>query len=418
MTDIKLLQTVKEIIKLLNDAGYEAYAVGGCVRDMLMGKNPNDYDITTNALPDEIKSVFCKFKTIDTGIKHGTVTVVMNSFHTEITTYRTDGIYSDGRHPDSVSFSKSLCDDLSRRDFTINALACDGVRLVDEFGGTDDIKKGVIRCVGNPRRRFNEDGLRILRALRFASVLNFDIEHNTEEAVFESLHLLDNISKERIFEETKKLVCGVNAHNVLIRYRKAVEMIFDGIKAYTPEQYTVAVLMSENAENDFRMRFAVLLYFMPFDTARGVLRRLKMSNRDAENTLSYLKKPDIHFLKDEGQICRYMYYEGESSLKNSLKMYRLYCRCIGDEENEQAAVTVLNTLNRILKSNMCFKLSQLAVDGRDILDAELGNGEEIGRILKALLFAVIDGKTVNEKGALLSCAEKILNSREGNLSEA
>lgn len=415
MPNIELPKTVKEIIKMLNSAGYEAYAVGGCVRDILMGKAPDDYDITTNALPKEIKSVFGAYKTIDTGIKHGTVTVVMNSFHTEITTYRTDGIYSDGRHPDRVSFSKKLCDDLSRRDFTVNAIAYDGARIIDEFGGTDDIKKGVIRCVGNPRRRFSEDGLRILRALRFGSVLNFEIEPDTKDAVFECLPLLDNISRERILEETKKLVCGVNAYNVLMKYEKVTEKIFGSIASYTFDQYAITVRMSQKAENDFHMRFAALLYFLPVDDARCALRSLKMSNKDTANTLSYLKKPDVHLLKSVEQVCRYMYFEGEATMQNSLKMYQIYCRCVNDKDNEQKAAKVLRTVNRVLKSEMCFKLSQLAVNGRDILNAGLAVGKEVGRLLESLLFAVIEGKTVNEKKALLSCAEKILNSREGNV---
>ena len=192
------------VMRRLTESGYEAYAVGGCVRDVLLGKEPVDFDIATNALPEQTKAAFADFKTIDTGIKHGTVTVMAYGVTAEVTTYRTDGTYSDCRHPDGVRFSKTLDEDLKRRDFTMNAVACntDG-EIVDLFGGTEDMKNGIIRCVGNADTRFTEDALRILRALRFSATLRFGIEDKTAKAVHVCAPLIENISAERIFAEIK-----------------------------------------------------------------------------------------------------------------------------------------------------------------------------------------------------------------------
>ncbi len=202
-----LPKNVKLIIKTLKNAGFEAYAVGGCVRDLMLKRRPNDWDITTNALPTDVKSLFRR--TFDTGIKHGTVTVMLGKDHFEVTTYRIDGIYEDGRHPKNVTFTRDLTEDLKRRDFTINALAYneeDGIR--DEFDGLNDLKKGIIRAVGNPADRFTEDALRILRAFRFAAQLGFEIERETLEAAKELKENLKNVSAERIREEFTKLICS------------------------------------------------------------------------------------------------------------------------------------------------------------------------------------------------------------------
>ena len=208
---MRLPKDVKLILDLLEEKGYEAYAVGGCVRDTLLGKKPKDWDICTNAKPNEVMSVFGGFQIIETGLQHGTVTVVVNSEGYEITTYRIDGEYSDGRHPDAVEYTTNLAEDLSRRDFTINAMAySEKEGIVDLFGGIEDLKSGKIKCVGVAKDRFNEDALRILRALRFASVLGFTIEKETKDAIFELYTNLDIIAAERINVEFSKMILGVN----------------------------------------------------------------------------------------------------------------------------------------------------------------------------------------------------------------
>ena len=202
-------KNVDSAINLLQSAGFESYAVGGCVRDSLLGNTPNDWDITTSAKPENMKSVFADFHCIDTGIKHGTVTVVIDGEPLEITTFRLDGEYEDNRHPKSVTFTSNLGADLGRRDFTVNAMAYSKkTGTVDLFGGQNDLKNKIIRCVGDPDRRFNEDALRILRALRFASALDFEIEEKTAQSLLKNCALLGNISEERIAKELLKLVCG------------------------------------------------------------------------------------------------------------------------------------------------------------------------------------------------------------------
>ena len=216
---IKIPKDVQQVLNILKKNGFQAYVVGGCVRDSVMGRTPLDWDVTTNAMPDEIKKAFASFKTVDTGIQHGTVLIISGETPVETTTFRIDGSYSDNRHPDSVKFTPSLKEDLARRDFTINAMAYNEEEgIIDCFGGIDDIKNKVIRCVGDPDKRFNEDALRILRAIRFSSVLGFGIEKETQESVIKNKNLLSNIAVERIDTELTKLLCGDNVFDVLDDY--------------------------------------------------------------------------------------------------------------------------------------------------------------------------------------------------------
>ena len=229
--EIKLPANVSEIIDILQNAGFEAYCVGGAVRDSIMGFTPDDWDITTSATPDETRRLFKDYKTIDTGIKHGTLTVIIDHKPYEVTTFRIDGEYNDNRHPEEVVFTPDLKNDLARRDFTVNALAYNNTSgLVDLYGGTDDIYNSIIKTVGNPDKRFNEDGLRILRALRFAAVLGFDIEPETAAAIHRNKYLLKNISAERINIELSKLICGKNAFNILMEYPDVLSVFIPEIE--------------------------------------------------------------------------------------------------------------------------------------------------------------------------------------------
>ena len=222
----------KTIITLLENAGFEAFCVGGAVRDSIMGLNPTDWDITTSASPEDTVMVFKDYKTVDTGLKHGTLTVVIDKTPFEVTTYRVDGDYNDNRHPENVHFTKNLSDDLSRRDFTVNALAYnDKTGLVDLYGGQEDIYNSIVKTVGNPSARFQEDGLRIMRALRFASVLGFTIESETAKAIHDNKDLLKNISAERLAVELTKLVCGKNAFNILMEYWDVLSVFIPEIKS-------------------------------------------------------------------------------------------------------------------------------------------------------------------------------------------
>ena len=221
--NINIPEYVKEVLKRLHDGGYEAYVVGGCVRDSILGLMPDDWDVCTEAEPDEMKDCFIGLRSVDTGIQHGTVTAVSEGRPVEVTTYRIDGAYSDGRHPDAVTFTRSLREDLARRDFTINAMAYDpGEGLIDPFGGSEDLKRGLIRCVGDPNTRFSEDALRILRALRFSSKLGFRIEPETGRAVREMAETVKLVARERVGAEFVKLVLGKGASGVMVGFREAL----------------------------------------------------------------------------------------------------------------------------------------------------------------------------------------------------
>lgn len=249
--DIKLPDKITGIIAELNDAGYEAYAVGGCVRDLFMGKIPNDYDVTTSALPEQIKAVFNGCKIYDVGIEHGTVLIVYKETPVEITTYRRESGYSDKRRPDKVEFVGKLSEDLKRRDFTVNAIAFDGESTVDIFGGINDIRNKIIRCVGNPDDRFNEDALRIIRALRFSSRLGFEIEAKTKEALQKNAKNLSFVAAERIQKEFIRLVEGEHFYKTAAEFK-------DVIKLAAQSKALLNISALQSAEPDFAVRFALM----------------------------------------------------------------------------------------------------------------------------------------------------------------
>lgn len=264
-------KNVDTAINLLQSAGFEAYAVGGCVRDSLLGKIPNDWDITTSAKPEDMKSVFADFHCIDTGIKHGTVTVVIDGEPLEITTFRLDGEYEDNRHPKSVTFTADLGADLGRRDFTVNAMAYSKkTGTVDLFDGQNDLKNKIIRCVGDPDRRFNEDALRILRALRFASALDFEIEEKTAQSLLKNCALLGNISEERIAKELLKLVCGKGAKRILTDFAPVLFEILPELQPmyknshdnphHCYDIYEHTLIAVESIDPEPTLRFAMLLH--------------------------------------------------------------------------------------------------------------------------------------------------------------
>ena len=292
MITIDIPADVRYIIEKLRTAGYEAYAVGGCVRDSLLGKIPKDWDITTSALPEEVKQIFTR--TIDTGIKHGTVTVLLNGTGYEVTTYRIDGEYLDGRHPEEVSFTSKLDEDLKRRDFTINAFVyneAEGVK--DLFGGLDDLKNGIIRCVGDPIQRFGEDALRILRAVRFAAVLNFKIEKGTYEAAEKLAGNLSKVSAERIKAELEKTLASDNPDHIGILHDMGIDRVIlkelAGIKDMKP---LLRSLKRSKAEAS--VRWAVLCYYIKRDSVhdtvsvKRILSGLKFDNKTSDKIILFL----------------------------------------------------------------------------------------------------------------------------------
>lgn len=394
MKPISLSRGAKFAIERLESRGYEAYAVGGCVRDSLLGQVPHDWDLTTNATPDETAAAFADCRVIETGKKHGTVTVLYRGEPLEITTYRLDGAYADNRHPASVTFSKTISDDLCRRDFTVNAMAYHPTRgLVDLFGGKDDLQNGMIRCVGDATTRFHEDGLRILRAVRFASVLDFSLESETARAIHACVSLLGNIARERIREEWTKLLLGKAADRILRDYPNVILEIFPEV---VPSPLNISL---SDAPADAATRLTLFLYGWTTDVgADAALLRLRYDNATREEVGTLLRLIEIPIEPTEAAVRRLLTELSPETLD------RLLCvkRCVGIPAPAEIA-TIAQT---ILSRGDCLSLRALAVNGNDLMKLGFPAGKPIGEILNRLLDGVIDGTLPNKKAALLNAAKK------------
>ena len=375
-----------EVLRRLNTAGYQAYAVGGCVRDMARGVPPHDYDICTSALPAQTERCFAGERVVETGIKHGTVTVLMAGEPYEITTFRTDGDYLDGRHPQSVAFTDSLTEDLRRRDFTINAMAYHpDIGLRDPFNGQADIARRVIRCVGDANARFTEDALRILRALRFAAELGFDIAPDTARAMRELSGRLALISRERIAAELLRALNGINAVPVLQAFDTVLlAALPDYPAAALPEAlHALAIL----PRGDIVLRLAAVLAPCGAAGAR-VLASLKPSRALSNQVLALTAaaREDI----SRAELPLWLARLGETQLRRLLTL--------------QGRDDLLSCLPALLAQRLPLTLGDLAVNGRDLTAAGLPAGAELGRTLNALHRRVLLGELPNEHGALLAAA--------------
>lgn len=439
----------REILEKFEAAGYEAYFVGGCVRDAIMKRPGGDVDITTSALPEETKKVFADKRTIDTGIKHGTVTVLLEGVPVEITTYRTDGEYSDSRHPDNVCFVRNLGEDLARRDFTMNAMGCDiHGNVVDPFDGLGDIKSGVIRAVGEPHRRFEEDALRIMRGLRFAAVLGFEIEPVTESAMFDCKDLLTEISVERIFEEFRKLVCGRMAGRVVRKYVDILGVVMPELAAmkgflqhnayhkYDVLEHCIRAMevVKTTSENHEYMKMAALFHdigkpecFTMDENGIGhfyghpskgeevvtrLLKRLKVDRATSDRIEVLVKRHDLLFDLDEKFLKRWMNRLGSDVLAEILEIKLADNIGTGNmsEELGDKFCEIRQMISDILASEDCFTLKDLAVNGRDVIAAGMPAGPQVGQILEMLLDKVIDGEVQNEREALLEIVGCLTNA--------
>ena len=376
------------IIETLQKNGYEAFAVGGCVRDMLNGDTPHDFDITTSAEPETVMSLF--EKTVPTGIKHGTVTVIINGVPNEVTTYRTDGEYRDHRRPDSVIFVKSLREDLARRDFTVNAMAYnqkDGLK--DFFGGREDIENRILRAVGEPGRRFYEDALRIIRLFRFSSVLGFDIEENTLKAALEYAPTLKSVSAERIYSELLKTLCGKNPA-ALKPLTDIGGLGFLGVN--TSPDYGILPLLGSADTKLFAFLFSG---GAEVSTALDFLKVPNKTKKAAQDMLTLLNMP---FPKTKPEIKEMLYLTSPVSVENYFDYKAAY-----GENCENAR----NMLSEIIENAEPYKISDLKIRGEDL--KKLGiRGRETGEMLEALRKYVIPDPTLNTKSRLL---EEIKNLR-------
>ncbi|MBR3869698.1 MAG: HD domain-containing protein [Clostridia bacterium] len=436
---IKIPNDVKAVMDILTDSGYKAYVVGGCVRDSIMGREPNDWDVTTDADPEQIKELFADFKTVDTGIKHGTVLIVSGKKPVETTTFRIDGEYSDNRHPDKVTFTKNVCDDLARRDFTINAMAyneTDG--LIDPFDGQSDIKNKIIRCVGDADTRFSEDALRIMRAVRFSSVLGFSIEEKTAESIIRNENLLSGIACERITAELIKLLSGDNVFNVLSEFRSVIGVFIPELKlefdfkqfgnkhGYDVWMHTVHTV--NNIENDPILRLTMLLH----DTgkiathaidengnstfknhaavggviAENILRRLKFS-KEYINTVSFLVSiHDKEVPETRVQVKEYIRDLGEENFIRLMKIRRADKSGLakGYRDITDKLLFAYSTFDDVMNNNEPYSLSQLAVNGNDI--KKYVSGSEIKDVLNYLLETVIHDPEKNNRQTLIELAKR------------
>ena len=391
---IRLSEKAIGVIDRLEKGGFEAFAVGGCVRDLLMGIPAHDYDITTNAATDEIKAVFSDYKTVDTGIKHGTVTVVTEGDPVEITTYRTDGEYTDSRRPDSVEFTRNIEDDLSRRDFTVNAMAYNEKRgLVDLFGGRDDLSAGIIRAVGDPRKRFTEDALRIMRGFRFSAQLGFEIEKNTLSAALELSGRLKNIARERIGSEFLRLLDSKFPSKALLAMGDALEEV---LPCQVPrERLALADALPYGGEE----RLAMLLYGQPREQVLEAAHALRLSNAQKSKILSIASAVPPKY--------------GPPSIRRFLR------ECGEFAEGAAAVLTLLGKADPSLsaavtaeKANApCISVGGLAINGADLINSGLVSGRQVGEILSALLEKVIDDPSLNTKDRLLLEAEAIAKNK-------
>jgi len=433
------------IIEKLNEFGFEGYMSGGCVRDEYMGLTPKDYDLTTSATPDQITEVFHDYRIIPTGIKHGTVTIMIDNIPYEITTFRKDGKYSDGRHPDFVEYTTSLLDDLSRRDITINAMASNGSEIIDPYGGREDIQNKIIRCVGDPNERIAEDALRMLRIIRFSTKYNFEIDIRTFSAIQENYHLLSNVSKERIRDEFNQII--INDFEVFglyaLIYSGLMEQIYpEFLKLFDIEQnnpyhflnvgHHTLTAIRNSPNKDLRVKLALFLhdlgkvdtrttdengidhfkYHAKFSVtkAQKFLKEYKYDNKTREDVLTLIKYHDIEFIPEKKYVKRMLNNIGQELLV-------LLCDVkIGDisaqnpdffDQRKSEVLKFLEIIDEIIKEESCFQIKDLAVNGYDMIELGLQR-EEIGFALNKLLEVVIDGVVENNKEELINYLTKNL----------
>ncbi|MBQ8072264.1 MAG: HD domain-containing protein [Clostridia bacterium] len=437
---MRLPEDVLNLLNRLHQAGFSAYAVGGCVRDSLRGAEPKDWDLCTSALPEEMERIFAGERVVETGLKHGTLTVVIHHVPYEITTYRVDGAYTDHRHPDSVDFVDRVEEDLARRDFTINAMACDrDGKIMDLFEGQADLARGCIRCVGEAARRFGEDALRILRALRFASVLDFTIAPETDRAIRDLYPTMEKVAAERIREELVKLLCGPGAGRILRDYAEVITFLIPCLKPavgydqenphhlYTVWEHTVRAV--ENVPADPVLRMTMLLHdsgkpFTRTTDARGVghyaghqaysarlaaetLDHLRFDRETRDRIIRLVEGHDIPLSTEKKLLLRRLNRYGEKDLRALFRIHLADRIATGTRNPEHARAHFLElnaALDALLAERPCFTLKDLRIRGTELM--EIGFREkEIGEELRRLLEEVMDGRLENETEALRAAAK-------------
>ena len=404
MNKIVLPQSVSFIISSLNNAGYEAYIVGGCVRDYLLGKQPKDWDITTSALPQDVKGVFDH--TYDTGIEHGTVTVLIDKTGYEVTTYRIDGEYRDNRHPESVTFTSKLTGDLARRDFTMNAIAYnDDEGFVDMFNGMEDLRRGVIRAVRKPSERFQEDALRMMRALRFSAQLGFVIEENTKQAICENARLIKNISMERIRDELIKLILSDNPLNIYeVKADGLMDYFMPELSAVLENQRDEITHCLEMTAADTVKRLSLLMHSLPAPEQEKLLRRLRLDNKTVKDVTVLSRYMNLKPKPTPYEIRKLI---SETSLPMAEDVIYMWSVLGYKEESEQAYLF----LKGITADGDCCSMAQLAISGEDLIKEGIPGGKQLGDILRASLDEVLRQPEHNNREFLIDKAVKMMGGK-------
>ncbi|MBC8061178.1 MAG: HD domain-containing protein [Clostridiaceae bacterium] len=434
--NIQIPDGAKTIINILKNNGYEAYVVGGCVRDSLLTRDPHDWDITTNCLPEDMLRIFkATHKTIPTGLKHGTITLLDEGIPFEVTTFRLDGEYSDNRRPDNVVFTSSLKEDLSRRDFTINAIAYNGeVGLVDYFGGLQDLQNKLIRCVGEAEARFNEDALRMLRAIRFSAQLGFEMHKDINLALLKLSDNIKNISVERIREEFNKIlfsnsdkVSELSSFGLLKHFIPEFEICENTVQNNPYHIFPVAkhILCSvKNVENQLVLKLTMFFHDIgkpqclttdnmgvdhfynhgekSVNIAEKVLKRMKYDNKTIEKVLLLIKYHDYE-LKHRKQIKRLLNNIGEENLRDLLKVKVADAKAQNPEFYPVRQLEIIKAeaeIDEIIRTKQCFTLKDLKLDGRDLMQLGITPGKQIGIVLNQLLELVLDDPELNNRKKL------------------
>ena len=435
-----LPESIVQCINALEKAGFAAYVVGGCVRDACLGLTPQDYDMCTSATPEQTEAVFSGKRLVLAGKKHGTIGVVTDSGVVEITTFRTEGSYKDNRHPDWVQFVTDVESDLARRDFTVNAMAYSPTRgYADPFGGREDLKKGILRAVGDPEKRFQEDSLRILRGVRFAVRFGLKVDPATEKAMFSQAHLMDNLARERVFEELCKLLPLVTAED-LQRFAPILAAVIPELKPmigfdqrsphHGYDLYTHTAHVVAGVPGDLPLRWAALLHdigkvptFTVDENGRGhflnhavvsaemadaILRRLKAPNALREQATQLIEKHMLWLLPEKKQLRRQIGKLGSGTVYQLLSLQQADNSSKGtakSEENEKY-IQILDVLEEIRSEDGCLSLKDLTVNGNDLIKIGF-TGRSIGLMLNWLLDQVIEETLPNERSVLLTWAEKV-----------
>ena len=401
MIRIEIPDYVKKVLKSLERAGFKAFIVGGCVRDSIMGKIPDDWDVCTSARPEQTMRVFNGIMpAIPTGIKHGTITILSDKIPVEVTTFRIDGSYSDKRRPDSVSFVTDITRDLSRRDFTINSMAYNtGEGLVDPFGGRKDISRGVIRCVGEPEKRFSEDALRIIRAIRFASICGFRIEGETENAIREMSESLREIAMERIYAELRKLLSAKKPSEVLIKYRDVFEKILP--ECFGSGNFDTKLCMAaDKLPRVFALRLAAVCASAG-EKINPVMHHLKADSKTIRRVCRIVENQTAKPPASKAEVLNLLREFGAETTVDIAEFK------IAAEENDSSNQwkSALLKIRRAVDNNECYSPAQLDINGSDLIKCGI-RGQMIGEVLNGLLTAVISGKCQNSKTELLEFFNK------------